>query len=126
MLAFASLRINYRDPTSLIPSLDSSSDGVEDDQDVENSWVLPPVRDFLMKNAAVLVIELMDLVDVMGALRDQGTFDQIAPNIMETVLGGECVHVLDELRFGNTSKRVLDSGMCQLWTPITAVGRGSR
>jgi hypothetical protein len=35
-------------PASLIPSLNCSSDGVEDDQHVENPGMLPLVRDLLV------------------------------------------------------------------------------
>jgi hypothetical protein len=62
----------------------------------------------------------MDLIDVMGALCDQGTFDQIAPNVMETELGCECVDVLDELRLGNSGERVLDSAVGQRGSSWTA------
>jgi hypothetical protein len=91
--------------------LDGSCNGIEDDGEVENTRVLPLVRDLLVQNASILVIELVDLIDMVWALCYQRAFDQILSNIVEIVVGGELLNVLDQLRLGDAGERVLDSAM---------------
>lgn len=98
-------------PTSLIPSLDHSCNGIEDDGEVENTRVLPLVRDFLVQNAAILIVELVDLIDMVWALCHQRAFDQVLGDVSQIVVGGELFNVLDQLRLGDASERVLDSVM---------------
>jgi hypothetical protein len=86
--------------------------------------VLPLVRNLLVKNAAVFVIEFLDLIDVVGALCYQGTFDKLISNVIEIELGSKCFDVLDELSFVNSGKRVLDSANGQHWRSRTAEGAG--
>ena len=101
-------------PTSLIPSLDSSCNGVENDSHVEDARVLPLVRDFLVQNAAILVVELVDLVDVMRALCYQCAFDEVLPDMGHIVVGSELLDILDQLGLGDSGKGVLDPAIVSM------------
>jgi hypothetical protein len=65
------------EPTGLIPSLNSSSNGVQDNGEVENFRMFPLMCDFFTQNSAVLIVKLGDPIDVRRALCNQGTFDKI-------------------------------------------------
>lgn len=81
--------------TSLIPSLNSSGNGIQDDGEVEDLGVLPFVCDFLMKNTAIFVIELGDPIDACWALCHQGSLNEIRQNLSELVFLGECFDISD-------------------------------
>lgn len=94
---------------SLIPSLDSCSDGVEDDCEVESLGVSPSVGHLVAQGLAVLFIKLDNAVDAWGILSDQCTLLEQGEDVGQVGLGGEGLDVLEELLFGNAGKRVLDS-----------------
>lgn len=95
--------------TSLIPSLDSSGDGVEDYGDVKNSWMSPFVRNLLPQSATVLVVKLRDMVNMCWALRDEGTFQNVRSNVVQAVFGCKIFDLLDEGLLGDANEGVLDS-----------------
>jgi hypothetical protein len=99
--------------TSLIPSLNCSSNRIEDDQHVENSRMLPLVRDFLVENASFIVIQLLDLINMVWTLCYQGAFDKIGPDVVEVVVSGELFDIGNQLRLGNSGERILDSATGQ-------------
>ena len=96
-------------PTSLIPSLDCSCNGVEDDGHVENTRVLPPVRDFLVQNASILLVELLDLIDMVRVLCYQRAFDEVVMDIAKIVVSSELFDIREQLGLGDSGERVLDS-----------------
>jgi hypothetical protein len=71
--------------------------------------MLPLVRDLLVQNASILVVELVDLIDVMRALCYQRAFDEVLGDVSQVVVGGELFDVLDQLGLGDSGERVLDS-----------------
>ncbi len=85
------------DPTSLIPALDCSCHGVQDDGHIENTRVLPLVSDLLVQNASVIIVELVDLINVMRTLCNQGTFDEIVADIVEIMISSELLDIRDQL-----------------------------
>jgi len=97
--------------TSLIPSLNSGGDGVQNDSDVENSRVLPLARDLLSQDTAVLIVKLVDMVDVCRALCHESTFQNVWSDVIQIVGGSEFLHALNESLLGNTDERILDSAV---------------
>ncbi len=85
------------DPTSLIPALDCSGNRVQDDGHIENTRVLPLVSDLLVQNSSIIIVELVDLINVIWALCNQGTFDEIAADIVEIVVSSKLLDVRDQL-----------------------------
>jgi hypothetical protein len=73
--------------------------------------MLPLVRDFLVQNASILVVELVDLIDVMRALCYQRALDEVLGHVSQIVVGGELFDVLDQLGLGDSGERILDSAM---------------
>jgi hypothetical protein len=62
------------------------------------------------------------LVNVVRALRDQGTFDEIGNDVVELVVGSKLFDVRNQLSLGNSGERVLDSATSQRWSPQVAEG----
>lgn len=60
--------------TSLIPSLDSGSNGVEDDSIVQTPGELPAMRDLFTQANTVVFIEFRQSLEVPGVLGDESTF----------------------------------------------------
>lgn len=98
--------------TSLIPTLDAGSDGVEDDSEVENARVLPLVSNLLGQNSAVFFIELVDGVNMGGVLSNQRSLDQVWCDISEVELGGEIFDIADQLVLRDAHEGVLDPRSC--------------
>jgi len=73
--------------------------------------MLPLVRDLLVQNTSILVVELVDLVDMVRALGYQSTFDEISGDVGHVIVGSELFDILDQLRLGDSGERVLDPGM---------------
>jgi hypothetical protein len=94
--------------TSLIPSLNSGRDGIEDDRQIENPGMLPSVRDFLAENSSIFIIELMDVVNVMRTLCDQSTLDEVLLDIGKIKFGREFLNVVEKLLLWNANQRILD------------------
>jgi hypothetical protein len=105
------IKVRGINPTRLIPSLDCSCNGVEDDGHVENPRVPPLVRDFLVQNASILLVELLDLIDMVRALCYQRALDEVVTDIAKIVVGSELLDIRDQLRLGDSGERVLDSPM---------------
>jgi hypothetical protein len=80
--------------TCLIPTLNGSRDGVQNDSQVQNLRVLPFVSNLLMNYTAIFVIELGNVINMARALRDQCTFDEVRFDILELVFVGECFDIL--------------------------------
>jgi hypothetical protein len=97
--------------TSLIPTLNSGSDRVEDDGDVENSGMLPLVCDFLPQDATVLVVKLMNVVNVCRALRNESALQDIGSNVVQVVFGGKFLDALDERLLGDADEGIFDSAV---------------
>jgi hypothetical protein len=55
------------------------------------------VSDLLVQNASIIVVELVDLIDMMRALCNQGTFDEIIADIVEIVVSSKLLDVRDQL-----------------------------
>ena len=73
--------------------------------------MLPLVRDFLVQNASVLVVELLDLIDTVRVLGYQRAFDEVVTDIAKIVVRSELFDIRDQLSLGNSGERVLDSTM---------------
>jgi hypothetical protein len=97
--------------TSLIPTLNSGSDGVEDDGDVKNPRMLPLACDFLPQDATVLIVKLMNVVYVCGALRDESALQKVWSNVVQVVPRSKFLDALDEGLLGDADEGVLDSAV---------------
>jgi hypothetical protein len=73
--------------------------------------VLPLVRDFLVQNASILLVELVDLIDMVRALCYQRAFDEVVTDIDQIVVSSELFDVSDQLSLADSGERVLDSTM---------------
>lgn len=54
--------------TSLIPSLDSGSDGIQNNGKIKDPGMFPFMCNFLTEDATILIIEFRDLIDMSGIL----------------------------------------------------------
>lgn len=70
--------------------------------------MLPLVGDFLAQYSSVFIVELLDLVNVRGALGDQSSLDKNRHHFPEVKLGGELLDILDQLLLGDANKWILD------------------
>ena len=69
--------------------------------------------DLLMQNTSIFIIKLVDLINVMRTLSNQCAFDERGKDINEFIVRGELFDVLDQLGLGNSTERILDSGLGQ-------------
>jgi hypothetical protein len=91
-----------RQLTGLIPSLDCSSNRVEDDGEIEHSWVMPAFGLFKLQFAAFGFIEPFDTVEIQWVLCDEGAFLEKRENVGQLVLCRESLHVFEQLLPGQT------------------------
>ena len=94
----------------LIPSLDGSGDGIEDDGEIKNFRMPPPMGDFRSQELTIGFVQLGHVLDRMGALCDQSTLAEEGKDVVELVLGCEVFHILQQLFSGNADQRILDPG----------------
>ena len=102
-----------RTPTSLVPSLDSSSDGVENNGQIQKSGVSPFMSHFFTQDSSIFIIELMDGVDTHWVLRNKCALDKVILDVLKTELGREFANILEEFGLGDTDQRILDSWLCE-------------
>jgi hypothetical protein len=53
------------------------------------------VSDLLVQNASIIIVELVHLINVMRALCNQGTFDEIVADIAQIVVSSKLLDVRD-------------------------------
>ena len=94
----------------LVPALDRSSDGIEDDCKVQRAWQFEAVGDFFADGGAVGVVEVLELFEKGGRLGEEGAFDEDGFLLGEGVGGGERVYVGEELGARDVYEGVADSG----------------
>jgi hypothetical protein len=94
----------------LIPSLDSSRDGVEDNSEVKDPGMLPPMRDLFVKILSFVFVQLRDLIDRIGTLSNQCTLAKQREDIREILLMGKFFHILHQQLPRDTNERILNPG----------------
>jgi len=94
--------------TSLVPALDSSCDGVENDSEVEHAREFEAVGELFAYSQAIGFIEFFDLFECSGRLGEEGAFDKERFGIFKAVLFGEVLDVGDEIGFGDSNERIAD------------------
>ena len=97
--------------TCLVPALNSGSNGVQDDGQVEGSRISPPMGALLVQDPAILIVKLGDIVNVAWALRNESTLQDVWLNVVEIVSYGKLLDILDELRLGDANEGILDSAI---------------
>jgi hypothetical protein len=83
--------------SGLVPPLDCSSDGIEDDGEVQNLRVPPAVGHFLPKSLSFVLVEFGDVFEGVGRLCDQGGLAQQRQDVVEPRLFAEGFDILEEL-----------------------------
>jgi hypothetical protein len=76
--------------------LNSSSDRVQEDGEIQGFWVPPFVDNFIDDVLAVLIIEFHDSIDMRRSLSNQCAFDKQGLYVLEIILGREFVNVAEE------------------------------
>lgn len=94
--------------TSLVPSLDSSRDRVENDGQVERARELEAVRKLLADSEAVGFFEFLDIFKCRGVLGEQSAFDEEWLYILKVVLASEPFDVGEEVWLRNSSEGIAD------------------
>lgn len=67
------------------------------------------MRDFLGQNRAIVIIQLDNLIRMMGTLSHERTLGQNREDVGKTVFGCESLDILEELMFRDADERVADS-----------------
>jgi len=92
----------------LIPALNSSGNGVQDDGEVQRFRVLPPVRGFFAQLLALQLVESGNGIDEMGTLCDQRALLQHGKDVLKLVFLGIAFDISHELVPWNALERVAD------------------
>jgi hypothetical protein len=74
--------------------------------------MFPSVGDFFAQNLAIFFIKLIDLVDVVRALRYQSALDEVWFKFGDVVLGSELLNILKQLLLWDSGEGILDSRSC--------------
>ena len=94
--------------TCLIPSLNGRRDRVQDNSEVENLRVSPPMCDFIAQSVPFMFVEVRHVLIAVRTLRDQRPFAQNRQDVHELVLLSVVFDILHELGPGNANKRIAD------------------
>ena len=94
--------------TCLIPSLDGCRDRVQNDGEIQHLRVSPSVSVFFDEDAAILVIQLGDVVDAHRILCHQRSLLKHGDHVDQVGRPGEFLHILQQSILGNTNQGVLD------------------
>ena len=62
-----------------------------------------------MDNSTILIIKFDDVINMVGALCDKRSLDEVCFDILKTVGIGEGFDILHELMLGDSDERILDS-----------------
>lgn len=77
--------------------------------------MFPPMRDFLRQNRAISIIQLDNLIRMMGTLSHERALGQNRKDVGKTVCGCESLDILEELMFRDAEERVADSTAGVRW-----------
>lgn len=103
----------WYDVTDLIPTLNSSSNGIHDDSEIKDPGVPPAVDNLIPENDLVRFVELNDELDTERILSNQCSLSQNIADLGQAMLIGKVVDILKKLIFGNTAQRIFDSANFQ-------------
>ena len=95
--------------TRLIPSLHRSTDGAQDDGEVEGRRLTPFVKDFVAKGITFDFVQLGDLLKSRRILCHQGTLFQERNHILHVCLLGELLDIVKQGVTGYAGQRILNS-----------------
>ena len=95
--------------TCLVPALNSSGDGIENDGQVESSRMRPALLIFKHKGGALPVIKFINVVEISRALGNQGTLPEEREYVGQAILSCKCLYICEELLLWNSNKRIADS-----------------
>lgn len=70
--------------------------------------MLPLVSDFLSQVLAIIIVELLDVIDLCWTLRDQGTLGKSWQDVLELKFSSELLDIPKQLVLWNPNERVLD------------------
>ena len=94
--------------TCLIPSLDSSGNGIQDDGKVERFGVAPSVGNFVPQGHSVTFLQFGNVIDTERVLCDQCTLLQHGQDIRQAMGLRIVLHIYEEVCLGNSDQRILD------------------
>lgn len=103
------LKRSGRKLTRLIPSLNGSCNGIENDGQIEGPGVPPSVGALVEDDLTVVVVELLDDVDRLWTLGDQSTLDEDSFVLGHVVGICKVLDICNQLLLGNAGQGIFDS-----------------
>lgn len=105
----------------LIPTLNRSCDGIENDSEVQCSWMLPTVGKFMPKDRTISVVQLDDVLKCSWTLCHKSALPHQFSNIGKVIFSRKCINVLKQLVFRNTSQWILDPKLLNIIPPRISI-----
>lgn len=102
-------------------SLDSGTDGADDDSHVQLSSVLPLVQNFAPEGISFLLVQLLEAVKASGVLGNESALLEVGDEVVQSVLGRKFLDIFHEEVFGDVGEGIGDSVAVSLII-ITLVG----
>lgn len=110
--------------TDLVPALNSCGDGIETNGKVKRPGMAPSVGDFPAQGRLVILIQVAELLEAGGALRDEGAlFEKRQDVFWQALFLLKRRHARKELVAGDADERVLDFGLGRLADGGELLGR---
>lgn len=94
--------------TSLIPTLDRSTDGADDDGKVQCEWVLPSVSSLETERIFLVFCKDVQLLEATGVLSDESTTLNKLSVLDQVFVIGKLLNIVEQLLAGETSQGVGD------------------
>lgn len=95
----------------LIPALNGSCNGVQNDSEIQCPGLVPSVCHFSSEKLSIRLFEFRDMFNRGWRLRNQSALYEQLSDVSQVVLVCEMIDILNQLIFRNASQRVLDSGL---------------
>jgi hypothetical protein len=99
--------------TSLVPSLNGRSDGVEDDGEIKGSWMVPAVSLLKFELVTLSIFQAFDAFKTQRILCEQRSTLKKGEDFRQLVFIRKCFNIFKESFSRNADQWVADSTPCQ-------------